>query len=152
MRYLGKGENGKKITTEMCFDKVQTRGRPKLVLNRLGVEILESLAQCQLTEEEIAAVFGVSIETLKSKNNIKTFSECKIKGEAYGKASLKRWQFERAKKGSDKMLIWLGKQYLGQKDKLDVAADAEQLDKLDEILSGMTALAEKDEDKGGGVQ
>ena len=131
----------KPIAACRCFDKVRKRGRQRLVLNELGKEIIEEIARYHLTEEEVAAVLGVSADTLKSIDNRATFSECKIKGEAYGKASLKRWQFERAKKGSDKMLIWLGKQYLGQKDKLDVAADAEQLDKLDEILNSMSAIA-----------
>ena len=35
------------------------------------------------------------------------------------------------------MAIWLGKQYLGQRDRIDVAADTEQLDKLDAILKGV---------------
>lgn len=138
-RYIDKD---KRITTDMCFDKVKTRGRPKLVLNQLGKEIVESVAQCHCTEEEIASILDVSVDTLKTKENAETFSECIKRGREYGKASLRRWQFEKAKKGNTTMLIWLGKQILGQKDKIDIAADADQLGKLDEILKGMKTLAD----------
>ena len=33
------------------------------------------------------------------------------------KTSLRRWQYEAAKRGNASLLIWLGKQYLGQKDR-----------------------------------
>ena len=140
----------KKITTDACFNKVPTRGRPKLVINALGKEIIESLAQCFCTEEEIAAVLDVDLDTLKSKANKETFSECIKKGQEYGKASLRRWQYEKAKNGSTTMLIWLGKQLLGQKDKLDVAGDAEQLKHLDEILGHMKERATAADDLEGG--
>ncbi len=38
------------------------------------------------------------------------------RGYARGRASLRTWQFQAAKAGNTKMLIWLGKQLLGQKD------------------------------------
>jgi len=38
---------------------------------------------------------------------------------AMGKMSIRRLQFEKAKEGNTTMLIWLGKQYLGQTDKAD---------------------------------
>ena len=131
----------KPIAACRCFDKDRKRGRQRLVLNELGKEIIEEIARYHLTEEEIAAVLGVSADTLKSIDNRVAFSECIIKGENRGKSDLKCAQFVRAEIGSDQMLTWLGKQYLGQKDRLDVAADAEQLDKLDEILNGMSAIA-----------
>lgn len=143
----------KRITTDMCFDKIQTKGRPKLILNQLGKEIVESVAQCHCTEEEIASILDVSIETLKTKANAEAFSECIKRGQEYGKASLRRWQFEKAKKGDSVMLIWLGKQYLGQRDTIDVKADEEQLKKLDDILTGMAKNAygkADDIDEGGG--
>ncbi len=147
-RYIDKD---KRITTDMCFDKVKTRGRPKLVLNQLGKEIVESVAQCHCTEDEIASILDVSLDTLKTKENAEAFSECIKKGREYGKASLRRWQFEKAKKGNTTMLIWLGKQILGQKEKIDIAADADQLGKLDDILKGMKTLADEGDKENGGV-
>ena len=67
-------------------------------------------------------------------------------------ASLRRKQTKRALAGSDTMLIWLGKQDLGQADKVDVDAKLrgafiethkrleeltdEQLDQLEALLEG----------------
>jgi hypothetical protein len=45
------------------------------------------------------------------------------KGRESLKISLRRFQFDSAKKGKVAMQIWLGKQYLGQKDKHDITTD-----------------------------
>ena len=37
-----------------------------------------------------------------------------------GKISLRRYQFRQAEKGNASLLIWLGKQYLGQTDKQEI--------------------------------
>lgn len=103
------------ILTVNCFDKIKTRGRPKYKLNELGCKVIEQLASFFCTEEEIAAFVGVSIETLKSKENLGTFSECYKKGQERGKSSLRQIQFRLAK-NNPTMAIFLGKQYLGQSD------------------------------------
>lgn len=100
-------------TADLYFEKVSTRGRPKLKLNAKGKDLIENLAQIMCTEEEIAVVLGVTVDTLHSAENEGTFSECYIKGKQSGKASLRRIQFELSKKSAP-MAIWLGKQYLGQ--------------------------------------
>ena len=41
---------------------------------------------------------------------------------ASGRATLRRLQWQRANGGADTMLIWLGKQMLGQKDKVETEA------------------------------
>ena len=144
------GEKSKKITREQCFDQIGTKGRPKLIINELGKEIITNFAAKMCTEEEIAGVLGVSVETLKTEENKETFSECLKKGHEQGKASLRAAQFDCARRGNAIMLIFLGKNYLGQRDTLDVAADSEQLEKLDSILSNMTrkAFGERAEDCG----
>lgn len=116
--------DGKKgITTDMCFDSVQTRGRPMKKLNDVGAEIVRKLAAVMCTEEEIASVLEVSVEVLHNKLNDRTFSEYYKSGKEEGKASLRRTQFELAKKNAT-MAIWLGKQYLGQRD--DAAEDKDK--------------------------
>lgn len=108
--------DGKKgITTDMCFDRVSTRGRPMKRLNEVGEEIVRKLAAVMCTEEEIACVLDVTVEVLHNRLNNSTFLECYKKGKEEGKASLRRTQFEIAKKNAT-MAIWLGKQYLAQKD------------------------------------
>lgn len=85
--------------------------RPKKVFDK---ELVEKLASILCTNQEIAAVVGVSNDTIERR--------CKEeleKGREKGRASLRRMQWALAEKGNCAMLIWLGKQYLGQKDKVD---------------------------------
>lgn len=97
------------------FDKIKTRGSPRNILNEAGKELIRDLAQYQCTDEEIASCLGVTVETLQNPYNKATFLECKQKGKEQGRASLRRIQFELAKKNSA-MAIWLGKNFLGQRD------------------------------------
>lgn len=108
-----------RVRPEACFDKVKTRGRPKLVLNETGKAVIINLSSIMCTDEEIAACLGVTVETLQNKDNNAAFLECKEKGIGNGRKSLRRIQFEIAKKGNATMAIWLGKQWLGQKEKID---------------------------------
>jgi len=87
--------------------------RPKIEINE--DEVFE-LAKIQCTNDEIAAVFGVSEVTIRNR-----FSAIVAKGREAGKKSLRRAQWEKAvKDGNVVMQIWLGKQYLGQRDKSDL--------------------------------
>ena len=67
-----------------CFDKVKTRGRPKLILNAVGQRVIEALGAVMATEEEIAAALNVSVEALHSKDNEVAFLECYKKGRKEG--------------------------------------------------------------------
>ncbi len=90
-------------------------GRPK---KEIDIEIFEELCAIQCTEEEIASVFRCSIDTLSRfcKANYKeSFADIYKKLTDRGKKSLRRMQWDLAKKSAP-MAIWLGKQYLGQKD------------------------------------
>lgn len=76
------------------------------------------LASILCTDEEIAAVLDVSADTLTRR-----FAEALKRGRQVGKKSLRRKQFQLAMKGDRTMLIWLGKQHLGQTDKVEQAHD-----------------------------
>lgn len=115
----------KGITKEICFDSIPTGGRPLKKLNEAGEEMVRKLAAVMCTEEEIASVLGVSVELLHNSANNETFAECYKRGKEQGKASLRRSQFELAKKNAS-MAIWLGKQYLGQCD--DAADEKDKMD------------------------
>ena len=78
--------------------------------------MIRKLAAVMCTEEEIASVLDVTVEVLHNRLNHDAFLEAYKNGKEEGKASLRRTQFELAKKNAN-MAIWLGKQYLGQKDK-----------------------------------
>lgn len=88
------------------------RGRPKLELNEQDIE---NLASIQCTDEEIAAVLGCSSDTLT-----RNYAEALQRGKAKGRASLRRRQWKASQDGNATLLIWLGKQILGQRDQSDV--------------------------------
>jgi hypothetical protein len=72
---------------------------------------VRKLAEMQATNREIAAFFGITEGVLT-----RHFEAELIAGRDAGRASLRRMQWNSAKKGSVAMLIWLGKQYLNQSD------------------------------------
>lgn len=74
-------------------------------------KILYKLAAMHCTNEEMASFFGICTKTLD-----KHFGHIVKRGKERGKMSLRRYQWVAAKKGSVPMLIWLGKQLLGQRE------------------------------------
>lgn len=78
----------------------------------------ESLCEIQCTKEEICAVLDVSEKTLNSWCNStygENFSLVFSKKRNGGRSSLRRTQWKLAEKNPT-MAIWLGKQYLDQRD------------------------------------
>jgi hypothetical protein len=68
------------------------------------------------TQTEIAAYLDISISKLKAD---KKFMAIHKKGMEKGKMSLRRKQYQMSEKNPT-MAIWLGKQYLNQKDKQEI--------------------------------
>lgn len=90
--------------------------RPRIEIDK---ENFEKLCGLQCTEKEICSFFGITDKTLTSWCNRTynmSFSEVFEEKRGTGKISLRRAQFELAKKNAA-MAIFLGKQYLGQTDK-----------------------------------
>lgn len=73
------------------------------------------LAAVGCPPEEIAEVLGCSRTLLYSKRFVTQLE----RGRAIGRQKVRAKQYEVAMKGSAQMLIWLGKQMLGQADKID---------------------------------
>lgn len=95
-------------------------GRPKIEVDWSKVD---AMCQIQCTGEEIASVLDISYDTLERR--CKDDKECSFAdyiGEKKqgGRASLRRKQWKLAESGNPTMLIWLGKQYLGQSDKQEI--------------------------------
>ncbi len=88
-------------------------GRPKI---ELDYDLIAKLAQIQCTQVEIAQIIGVCVDTLQRDEY---FSGIYKTGIEKGKSSLRRLQWKAAENGNNAMLIWLGKQYLGQREKVD---------------------------------
>jgi len=90
---------------------------------KLDRDMIFKLATLMCTYDEIAFVVGTSAQTLQ-----KRYSAIVEKGRAEGRKSLRRAQYEKAVFDKDvRMLIWLGKQYLGQ---VDTPADTENTQPL----------------------
>lgn len=109
--------------------------RPRKVID---VEQFKKLCEIQCTLEEIAGFFDCSEDTIENwcKRELKrSFSDAYKDYSAFGKISLRRAQFRLAEK-SYGMAIWLGKQYLGQRESVEFE-DKEGIARLDAILQGL---------------
>lgn len=125
--------------------KKAKRGRPK---KGFSLEQVEGLGSILATQEEMAAVFRCSVDTIQDRiKSDPEFSGALKRGQATAKINLKTVQ-KRSAVGSDAlfdshgneirpytkpnptMMIWLGKQWLGQKDKLTVDLTADELTKI----------------------
>lgn len=90
-------------------------GRPWAVIDP---DVVERAAMIGCTNDEIAAVVGVVESTLSKHMKINPAIQAAIThGRALGRSTLRRMQWQEATKGNTTMLIWLGKQMLGQMDK-----------------------------------
>lgn len=97
--------------------------RPRKEINR---EEFRKLCALQCTEEEIAGWFECSVDTLErwcKREYRENFAEVYKRYSADGKTSLRRYQFALAKTNAT-MAIWLGKQWLGQRDDFMQTTDA----------------------------
>ena len=96
----------------------------------------ESLCAMQCTEEEICSFFNISEDTLvrwcKATYDGKNFAEVFAEKRLLGRISLRRHQMRLAETNAT-MLIWLGKQYLGQKDEQTIEINRN----IDESLKAM---------------
>lgn len=80
---------------------------------------MESLASLQCTQQEIAAFFRVSHQAVEKALKKPDLREAYERGLHSGRISLRRAQFKLALDGNATMQIWLGKQLLGQRDKME---------------------------------
>ena len=119
------------------------KGQIKQAQARINQSTFESLCAIQCTREEIAGVLNVSDSTLYRwcKETYGTdFDTIFRQKRENGKASLRRNQWKMAEKNPT-MAIWLGKQYLKQRDTFEV--ESTQLVKVQELLSKIEEEANK---------
>lgn len=94
-------------------------GRPRIEINE---EALRRLCQLHATLVECAAFFRVSEDTIERRCKelgYAHFAEFQAENRAVGNVSIRRKQYQLAMEGDKTMLIWLGKQMLGQTDRAD---------------------------------
>ncbi len=110
--------------------------RPKKEIDYVAVE---KLASIQCTQEEIANFLDLSVRTLQRDEE---FCRLYKKGQDNGKMSLRRYQFKLAEKNTS-MAIFLGKQYLGQKDVIETD-NSKEIAKVEELLTKLDKEANND--------
>lgn len=109
-------------------------GRPRKVIDQVEFEKLCGL-QCALSE--IADWFDCSEDTIENwckRTYKRNFSDVFAQKRGKGKIALRRAQFELAKK-SAAMAIFLGKNYLGQKDHHEIEAVSNG--QLEQLINGL---------------
>ena len=100
----------------------------------------EKLCHLQCTQVEIMGFFEIDTkDTLNNRireiygeqHSFSTIYEQKKQG---GRIAIRRQQMQLAEKGNPSMLIWLGKQFLEQKDKQEVDQNIKHVEPLEVFL------------------
>lgn len=120
-------------------------GRPK---KEISETTFIGLCQIMCTQEEMCAILDCDHKTLTKwceEELGMTYSQAYKKYTAEGKTSLRRAQWNMAvKKNNPTMQVWLGKQWLGQKESQTITLDNEIDD--DGLLGALEKGLAKDED------
>jgi hypothetical protein len=93
------------------------KGRP---LADIDWDKVDSMCKIQCTGDEIASVLDLSYDTLQracKREKGMSFADYLPQKAMAGKASLRRVQWKAATGGNSTMMVWLGKNVLGQTDK-----------------------------------
>lgn len=114
--------------------------RPRIEIDKSQ---FEKLCSIQCTQEEIAGFFNCSPDTVErwcKREYKERFAEIYAKKRGLGKISLRRSQFKMAETNPS-MAIWLGKQYLGQKEpqqEIQLSHDDDTIREMNEYFNQKT--------------
>ncbi len=117
-----------RCAAHLATGKAKPGGRPR---HEIDLDQLENLARLGCTVNEAASFLGVSKRTLFGRLKLLKYSKAWNRGRALAKISLRRSQFAAAERGNTRMLIHLGKRYLGQRDVPNPNPDADALEMSD---------------------
>ena len=115
-------------------------GRPPGPHINIDWDKVDRLLEAGCNGEQVAARFGIHADTLyrrTEKDKGVSFAAYQRQKRANGDSLLAQKQMEVAMKGDKTMLLWLGKQRLGQRDTPEVALDEKVKNAL-EILNEWT--------------
>jgi len=133
--------------------KKRSSGRPKA---EIDWGLVPELGEIGCTEEEVASVLRISRDTLLERcksDHGKTFKDYYWPMLNEGNVSLRRHQWRVAKEGNPALLIWLGKNKLGQSDKIKNEVTGEDGGPIkietarEELASILGALVDEEEKK-----
>jgi hypothetical protein len=86
---------------------------------KIDLDMVGRAASIGCTKEEIAALLGISRMTFhRHMEKNEALQEVFERGADKGRATLRRLQWKGAEDGNATMLVWLGKQLLGQRDSI----------------------------------
>lgn len=111
-------------------------GRPKKNITKEQWASIDYMCVIHCTGEEIAGVLGMDYDTLNricKEQKETSISEYIKEHQNGGKMSLRRAQWKAAEKGNVSMLIWLGKQWLGQTEKQEVSVSSQNDNTIKEM-------------------
>lgn len=118
----------------------------KLVLSDAGCEYISSMTAMGCTIDDIADELGISKPTLYTKHNKEKLNEAVKIGQGRLKNTLRMAQMKTAVKGNPAMLIFLGKNYLGQSDNpAGEEAQTSALSGLVNVLKGYKDTSDEDD-------
>ena len=116
----------------------------------IDIEQVKTLASIQCTYEEIAAVMKLKkrqfIDRVKADPELRAAID---EGWASGRASFRRLQVKLLEAGNATMGIWLGKQYLGQRDQIGITGGdggpvKHSVDPFDALSGELSRIARRD--------
>jgi hypothetical protein len=109
----------------------------------IDLDVARRAASLGCTSDEIATLLGVCRRTFF--NHLKEdegLQEAIDEGRDQGRITLRRLQWEQAKAGNPTMLIWLGKQLLGQRDKHEMEQSGGQTIQFQHLVAAQAFGAE----------
>ena len=89
------------------------RGRPPV---EIDLDRLRKMGSLMSTQAEVAAHFDISTSSVEKYLRVKKYREAFDAGKEDTKSRLRAVQIQTALSGNVTMMIWLGKQYLGQRE------------------------------------
>ena len=121
--------------------KKKPLGRPRATIDKVA---LEALCRVRATDEEIAGFFDVSTRTIERLRHDEEYGPIFRRGVANYKISLRRSQIQTANKGNAAMLIWLGKQDLGQRERIEHVGENGGPIQLETLQRNFEQLSDED--------
>lgn len=98
------------------------KGAKTTAIKPLNLDEIRNMSIVGMPMSDIALLCGVHRRTIerRARNDINI-------GRAMRRHMLRKWQWKAAEEGSIPMLIWLGKQELGQSDKIEQTVEETRL-------------------------
>lgn len=136
----GKGKR-KTITQVVRFDTIPGGGQIKVVTEE-GAKVIEEMASEGSVLEEIADILCISRSTLYTPQNRDCVKTAYSKGRATCNDRLRHAQVSKALEGDPKMLTWLGKVLLGQREQ--DAGPSSELAEFTKAMQGVSGDTEEE--------